>query len=106
MTERAGVLTPKQHAEVDQLVSRNFALFLYQTGARNPMALNPDAWNLDAWALENADSRRIQAALIINYYANLDEYPKWQAYLRQYQPRTLIVWGRNDKVFLTSGAES
>ncbi|MFN6540536.1 MAG: alpha/beta fold hydrolase [Nostoc sp. EkiNYC01] len=31
-------------------------------------------------------------------------YPQWQAYLRQYQPPTLIVWGKNDQGFLVEGA--
>ncbi|MEA5624843.1 alpha/beta hydrolase [Nostoc sp. UHCC 0251] len=28
----------------------------------------------------------------------------WQAYLHQYQPPTLIVWGKNDQGFLVEGA--
>ncbi|MFZ1747795.1 MAG: alpha/beta hydrolase [Nitrospirales bacterium] len=31
-------------------------------------------------------------------------YPKWQAYLREYQPPTLIVWGKNDQIFPAEGA--
>jgi hypothetical protein len=32
-------------------------------------------------------------------------YPKWQEYLREYQPPTLIVWGKNDEIFPAAGAE-
>jgi pimeloyl-ACP methyl ester carboxylesterase len=32
MKDRYGSLTPEQRAQVDQLISRNFAMFLYQTG--------------------------------------------------------------------------
>jgi pimeloyl-ACP methyl ester carboxylesterase len=31
-------------------------------------------------------------------------YPKWQAYFREYQPPTLIVWGKNDAIFPAEGA--
>jgi pimeloyl-ACP methyl ester carboxylesterase len=32
--------------------------------------------------------------------------PRWQAWLRQYQPPTLIVGGRNDMFFLEVGARA
>lgn len=76
MKDRYGSLTPEQGAQVDQLISRNFAMFLYQTGEQHPEHLNPDAWNLDAWSLDNPDGHRIQTELIINYYSNIEEYPK------------------------------
>ena len=43
MKDRYGSLTPEQRAQVDQLISRNFAMFLYQTGVKHPEHLNPDA---------------------------------------------------------------
>ena len=104
--ERVGTLTPEQHAQVEQLVSRDFAMFLYQTGASNPSGMNPDAWNLDSWTLQVPDAHRIQAALLVDYHDNLLEYPKWQQFLQSKQPRTLIVWGKGDPVFLPVGAEA
>ena len=106
MKDRYGSLTPEQRAQVDQLISRNFAMFLYQTGVKHPEHLNPDAWNLDAWSLDNPDGHRIQTELIINYYSNIEEYPKWQEYLKKHQPRILVVWGKNDQIFLPPGAEA
>jgi hypothetical protein len=76
MKDRYGSLTPEQRAQVDQLISRYFAMFLYQTGVKHPGHLNPDAWNLDAWSLDNPDGHRIQTELIINYYSNIEEYPE------------------------------
>jgi len=32
-------------------------------------------------------------------------YPRWQEYFRTHQPPTLIVWGKNDKIFPAAGAE-
>ena len=31
-------------------------------------------------------------------------YPEFQAYFRKYKPPTLIVWGKNDKIFPAAGA--
>ena len=106
MKERSGTLTPEQRAQAEKMISRNFALFLYQTGVQHPERLNPDAWNLDSYSLTDTDGHRIQTDLLINYYTNLDDYPKWHEYLRNHQPRILVVWGKNDKVFLPSGAEA
>jgi len=52
------------------------------------------------------NAHRIQAALIADYHTNLPEYPRWQELLRTKQPRTLIVWGKGDKIFLPAGAEA
>ncbi|MBL7489994.1 alpha/beta hydrolase [Frankia sp. AgB1.9] len=95
-----------QESTADKTVTVEFAKFLYQTGARNPELLSPDAWNLDAYALTHPDSVRIQRALITDYPTNIARYPAWQAYLRELQPRTLIVWGRNDQFFVPAGAEA
>jgi len=35
---------------------------------------------------------------------NLPLYPAVQAYFRERQPPTLIVWGKNDKIFPADGA--
>ena len=36
---------------------------------------------------------------------NIQHYPEWAAYLMQGQPKTLIVWGRNDPLIRTAAAE-
>ena len=33
-------------------------------------------------------------------------YPEFKNYLRQYQPKLLAVWGKNDPSFLWAGAEA
>ena len=38
------------------------------------------------------------------YRTNVPLYPKVQAYFRKHQPPTLIVWGKNDKIFPADGA--
>jgi pimeloyl-ACP methyl ester carboxylesterase len=44
-------------------------------------------------------------ALFYSYGSNPARYPEWQAYFREHQPPTLIVWGKNDQIFPAAGAE-
>ena len=32
----------------------------------------------------------------MNFTTKIQHYPEWTAYLKDRQPKTLIVWGRND----------
>ena len=44
------------------------------------------------------------ADLFHDYRTNVASYPKWQAYLREHQPPTLVVWGKHDLSFTVAGA--
>jgi pimeloyl-ACP methyl ester carboxylesterase len=101
-----GDVTAEKRALAESHVSLATAMLLYQHGARNPAGLNPDAWTNDAVALANPDSRRIMVDLQLDIPNNVASFPAWQAYLRQHQPRTLVVWGKNDPIFLPAGAEA
>ncbi|BED89037.1 hydrolase [Pseudoalteromonas sp. MM1] len=68
--------------------------------------MNPDSWTHDLSFLQTKSDRLIQVQLFQDYYNNLLDYPKWQAYLRKYQPPTLIVWGKNDPAFIAQGAKA
>jgi pimeloyl-ACP methyl ester carboxylesterase len=76
----------------------------YTHGVRNPQAISPDNWNIDQPLLDRAGNNDIQLALFYNYGSNPPLYPQWQEYFRQYQPPTLIVWGKNDFIFPAEGA--
>ena len=41
----------------------------------------------------------------MNLSTNIPHFPEWTAYLRDRQPKTLIVWGRNDPLLLPAAAE-
>jgi pimeloyl-ACP methyl ester carboxylesterase len=58
--------------------------------------ISPDLWTL-AWSLMQSPERReIAITLMENLKANLDWFPRYQAYLREHRPPTLIVWGIQD----------
>jgi pimeloyl-ACP methyl ester carboxylesterase len=76
----------------------------YTHGTRALDRVSPDTWVMDQALLERPGNRDIQLALFHDYRNNVAEYPKWQAYLRQWQPPTLVVWGANDPIFILDGA--
>ncbi|GAA1586142.1 alpha/beta hydrolase [Actinomadura kijaniata] len=58
--------------------------------------ISPDLWTLN-WALLNTPPRReIMVGLMEGLRANLDWFPKYQSYLRDHRPPTLIAWGPQD----------
>ncbi len=77
----------------------------YTHGTRNPNGISPDNWTVDQYLLDREGNREIQVKLFLDYGTNPPLYPKWQEYFRKYQPPTLIVWGKNDYIFPTEGAE-
>ena len=76
----------------------------YTHGVRNEETISPDNWNVDLRHLTREGNPSIQLALFFDYQNNVPLYPEWQAYFRNYQPPTLIVWGKNDFIFPAEGA--
>lgn len=68
--------------------------------------MSPDSWTHDLAFLQSDREREIQVQLFQDYYNNLRAYPHWQEFLRDRQPPTLIVWGKNDPAFIAPGAEA
>lgn len=56
----------------------------------------PDLWKLHWPLMDTPERREISLALMEGLKANLDWFPRYQAYLRDHQPPTLIVWGPQD----------
>lgn len=78
--------------------------FFYQQGTRDSTALSPDTWTLDQSFLDRPANRAAQLELFYDYRSNPPQYPVWHAYFRAHQPRTLLVWGKNDPFFGPEGA--
>jgi len=58
--------------------------------------LSPDLWKLSWSLLQSPKRREIMVGLMEGLKENLAWFPKYQAYLREHQPLTLIVWGPQD----------
>jgi pimeloyl-ACP methyl ester carboxylesterase len=100
-----GPETPEKLAETEQFATVERDMFLHKKGARQPDALNPDNWAIDAYAFSIAANRLFMSRLFMNVTTNIQHYPEWTAYLEDRQPKTLIVWGRNDPLILPVAAE-
>jgi pimeloyl-ACP methyl ester carboxylesterase len=101
-----GPETPEKLAETEQFATVERDMFLHKKGARQPEALNPDNWALDAYALSIAAKRVFMSRLFMNLTTNIQHYPEWTAYLKDRQPKALIVWGRNDPLFTPAAPEA
>ena len=89
-----------------QLLTLETTRFQYLHGASRRERINPDSWVLHQALLDRPGNAEIQLALLYDYRNNPPQYPKWQAYLRERQPPTLVVWGKNDPFFTVAGAEA
>jgi pimeloyl-ACP methyl ester carboxylesterase len=56
--------------------------------------------------MERSGNVEIQLDLFYDYRTNVELYPRFQQFFRDYQPPTLIVWGNNDKIFPAEGAKA
>jgi pimeloyl-ACP methyl ester carboxylesterase len=61
---------------------------------------------MDVHFLERPGARRVQLDLLYDYRTNVELYPAWQAFLRERQPKSLILWGQNDIFFTPEGGEA
>ena len=100
-----GPETPENLAETEQLATVERDMFLHKRGARQPDTLNPDNWAIDAYAFSIAANRVFMSRLLMNLASNIQLYPEWAAYLKDQQPKALIVWGRNDPLFTPAAPE-
>lgn len=75
----------------------------YEFGAP-PHSISPDGYTLDIAYTHTPGYAQRQLDLIFDYRMNERLYPRFQAYLRRYQPPLLAVWGRNDPSFIPAGA--
>jgi len=100
-----GPETPEKLAETEQFATVQRAEYLHKTGARQPDALNPDIWAIDAYAFAIPASRTFMSRLFRTVSTNIPHFAEWIADLKERQPKTLIVWGRNDPLLLPAAAE-
>lgn len=89
---------------LNNLVTPEVTKFQYVDGVNDISRVDPDNWMHDQTLLDRPGNRDIQLDLFRDYGTNIPLYPKFQTYFRQHQPPTLIVWGKNDKIFPADGA--
>ena len=86
------------------LVTIDATKWQYTNGVRNVESVSPDNWHVTQRLLDRPGNEAIQLQLFHDYGSNPPLYPSWQAYLREHQPPTLLVWGTKDEIFPVAGA--
>ncbi len=98
--------TPETEAPLRNFLKAETTQWQYQQGSSRTDRLSPDAWNSDQAGLDRPGNDAIQLEYLWNYQDNVANYAKWQDYLSQTQPETLIVWGKNDPFFTLDGVDA
>ncbi len=78
----------------------------YEGGTTDPTLVAPEGWTLDQHFLDQPGRKEAQIDLALDYHTNVALYPKWQTWLAEHRPPTLIIWGRNDIFFPEPGAHA
>ncbi len=86
------------------MVTLEATKFQYTDGVKDISRISPDNWAHDQPLLDRPGNNEIQFDLFYDYRTNVALYPEIQAFFRDRQPPTLIVWGKNDKIFPAEGA--
>jgi pimeloyl-ACP methyl ester carboxylesterase len=89
--------TPEGRATLAAAVSEDGFRDEFLNAVRDDLAarITPDLWKL-SWSLMTPERRRVAVALMEGLRENLDWFPRYQGYLREHRPPTLIVWGPQD----------
>ncbi len=98
--------TAETEAPVRALLTLPTTTFQYTHGVQDESRISPDAYTFDQHFLDRPGNSAIQLNLLHNYQANLSHYDEWHSFFRSRQPKTLIVWGKNDPFFTVEGAKA
>ncbi len=94
----------KERQALYGLVTIETTKFQYTDGMSDITNISPDNWTIDQALLDRPGNRDIQLDLFKDYGTNVPLYPQFQAFFRERKPPTLIIWGKNDKIFPEDGA--
>jgi pimeloyl-ACP methyl ester carboxylesterase len=96
--------SPANREALRWLTSAKATKWQYTNGVPDTSLLSPDAWTHDQALLDRPGNAEIQLDLFYDYRTNPPLYPQWQAYFRSQRPPTLVLWGKNDEIFVAAGA--
>lgn len=88
---------PERRAKLGETVTREGFRDEFRNDVESDVArrIPPDLWTLH-WALMTERRREIAIDLIAGLRENRDWFPRYQTWLREHRPPTLIVWGPRD----------
>ncbi|MEO8006853.1 MAG: alpha/beta hydrolase, partial [Betaproteobacteria bacterium] len=95
---------PAEREGIRWLMTNKATQWQYSNGVKNMALVSSDAPALDQALLDRPGNQEIQLDLFYDYRTNIPLYPQWQAYFRDRKPPMLVVWGKNDEIFVAAGA--
>jgi len=98
--------SPETEAPLLGFLTRDAIRTIYLHGAKRPELVSPDTWESDVAFLQRPNAARLNLDLFYDYRTNVARYPRWQAFLRERQPATIIFWGQNDMFFTPEGGDA
>ncbi len=98
--------SPETEKPLEGFLTRDAIKSFYLHGAAAPELVSPDNWDHDFGYMSRPNSVRINLDLFYDYRNNVALYPQWQNFLRERQPKTLIIWGQDDVFFTRAGGEA
>jgi pimeloyl-ACP methyl ester carboxylesterase len=98
--------TREAEQAIGAFLERDTVKTIYTHGHPTPELISPDNWNMDNYFLNRPGAKRVQLDLFYDYRTNVALYPRWQAFLKERQPKTIIFWGQNDIFFTPQGGEA
>jgi pimeloyl-ACP methyl ester carboxylesterase len=98
--------SPETEQPLLGFLTRETIRTIYLHGATRPELVSPDNWESDAAFMQRPNAVRLNLDLFYDYRTNVPLYPKWQAFLRDRQPETLIFWGQDDIFFTKEGGDA
>ena len=90
--------TDEKHRPLEEAVSEDGFRqeFVGEVSKEVASRVTPDLWKLH-WPLMDTPLRRaVSVGLMEKLEQNLEWFPRYQSFLREHQPPTLIVWGPQD----------
>jgi pimeloyl-ACP methyl ester carboxylesterase len=97
---------PETEMPVRDLLKKETTIFQYTHGTKDVSRISPDSYTMDQHFLDRPGNEAIQLNLLYDYQSNLALYDGWHEFFRSKQPKTLIVWGKNDPFFTVEGAQA
>lgn len=90
--------TKEKRAELEAAVSEEGFRSEFTDGLSDEIAdrVPPEMWKLHWPLMDTPVRKQLMVGLMEKLQENLAWFPRYQSYLREYQPETLILWGPKD----------
>jgi len=98
--------TEEKKKRVSAFLSEEGIKMQYTAGLSDSLLarVGPETWTLDWERMSRPGNIDMQFELNCDYKSNIEMFPAFQQYFRNYLPPALIIWGRHDVFFDTEEA--